>query len=791
MAIALAVVIPVAAFAVTSIGANIKLQPLTIRAVSQPSIVYDDCPRDKCGPNDVIATLSNNDYSVPLLSLSDVPPVVIKAVLDAEDRDFWHHGPIDLRSIIRAAEQDVAHHGIVQGGSTITQQLVKNEILTPKRTFSRKITEVIDSYRLFNKWSRSKILLQYLNTVYFGYGAYGIQAAAKVYFDTTIDQLNVAQAAFLAGLIRNPSIYSTQVFTYATVRRNEVIGQMVADHALSPSISVKQGDFYMAMPVPTVVYPPAATQYSPFVTQVVQYLLADPALGSTPSLRYNEVFRGGLRIHTTFDPALQADADAAVAKVLPNTGGKFTAALMVMNPDNSYVDALVPGNPASNQGYDVATGYGGSGRQPGSSFKGIVMAAALQNGFSPNDIVDGTSPCTFQMGGGQSPYIAHNAEAGYGYMSIQEALTDSVNCAFIRIGLAVGDAKIAKMGEEMGVNDPLGINPSLLGSPEHPLLGIPSIAIGSEAATPLEMASVYATIDDGGVYHTPVFVTKVYTPPTAGGQQLLNNTGKPGKRVMTSANAEIETQMLEQVVEYGTGTAAALPNRPAAGKTGTTDSFNDGWFVGFTPQLVAAAWMGDPAGEVPMYDVGGTAVYGGTYPAEIWHAFMLKALANQPVINFTAPLSSEVPAGGRYIQCGNGSSQGGAGSSWSASGGTIGDLAPTTCSLSGGNGGAGSGDYGSGSTSSSVPILDTVAPSTTAPGPASTSTTAPGSASTSTTPTSTVTTKPPPVSSTSTLAPSTTVTTLIFPTSTTAHHLGGADPAMRRGYRSNSQWVAG
>ncbi len=757
VALVLAVVLPVGAFAIQSAGSQIQLQPLHIHPIDQPSYVYDNCNPGKgsnhCNSSDIIATLSNNDFAQPVKSISDVPPIVIKAILSAEDHTFWEHGPIDVRSIFRAAEQDIIHHQIVQGGSTITQQVVKNEILTPQRTFQRKITELIDSYRLFNKWGRSKILLEYLNTVYFGYGAYGVQAAAHVFFGTTVDQLNGAQAALLAGMIRNPSLYDPISFPKnALFRRNSVINQMVSYTNLSPQISKAQGKFLKALPLPKVVYPPAQQQYSPFVTEVVQYLLSNPALGATPALRYHELFKGGLKIYTSYDPSLQAKAQAAVAAHLPNTNGKFTAALIAMNPANGYVDALVPGNPKSNLGYDVATGYGGLGRQPGSSFKGVVMAAALEQGIGPGDTVDGTSPCTFQMPGGQKPYVANNADSGFGIVTVQLALTDSINCAFIKIGLAAGDQRLVTMGEQMGINDPLGINPRLPGSPTNPLVPLPSMAIGSEDATPLEMASVYATIDDGGIYHTPVFVTKVVSPSTGGNQVLLNNTLNPGKRVLTLANAEIETQMLEQVIEYGTGTAAQLPNRPAAGKTGTTNQFTDGWFVGFTPQLVTAVWMGDPAGEVPMYDVGGITVYGGTYPAEMWQTFMSSALKGQPVLQFKSPPPSSIPAGGQYIDCGSFTSGSfGAPPTTSANGSpppSSSNSGPTTCLLTG----LSNPTTSTSSTSSEAPSSTTSSTSSTSTTPSSTTLTVPRSTTTSSSttfpPTSSTFTIPSPSSST-------------------------------------------
>ncbi|NNN11330.1 MAG: hypothetical protein HKL83_05640 [Acidimicrobiaceae bacterium] len=595
-------------------------QPVYLRPLAVPTVFLD-----RNGQK--LYTLGNGQFRSPV-TLNQVPKTTVRAILDVEDHTFYQHGAIDLRSIGRAIVVDATGGAGLQGASTITQQLVKQEVLTPQRTLSRKIKEVFIAFRLTHQLSKNQILQDYLNTVYFGEGAYGIQAAAETYFGEGVSHLDTAQSALLAALIEDPSgldpFYNP---SGAKFRRNLALKQMMEYGDLTKAeylLAIKQ-------PLPTVSHRTLPGVPSAFVAEVIRRLETEPRysfLGSTPTQRYQQLLVGGYTIHTTLDSTMQGYAEQAVKDRMPNTNGKFEAALVSVDPSNGQVRTLVSGNPASGAGgYDVVTGVGGTGRQPGSSFKPFVLMAALQQGYSPYDTIDGTAPCTFTVPNTKPyPYVANNAEPGFGLVSILKATADSINCAYIRLGINTGLTNVVSMAHLLGV--------------KSPLVPLPSMSIGSEDVNPLEMADAYATIDDYGVYHAPQFITSV---DGSNGQVLIQRTN-PGIRVASSQDAKVTIAVMEHVITQGTGTAAQL-GRPAAGKTGTTDNFTDAWFNGFTPQLVTAVWMGDPAGSVPMFDVGGIPVYGGTYPTEIWHEFMAKAMANQAPLNFKPPNLALIPPG--------------------------------------------------------------------------------------------------------------------------------------------------
>ncbi|HWC37158.1 MAG TPA: transglycosylase domain-containing protein, partial [Acidimicrobiales bacterium] len=622
LALGALVLVPVARLFAGATHNAAVAEPLQLRPLNVPSRVLDS-------KGNLLAVFQDADYRAPV-TLNQVPPTVVHAVLDAEDATFYQHGALDFRSILRAFKSDVSSNGILQGGSTITQQLVKNSVLNSQRNVNRKLREAVLAYRLEQQMTKDQILERYLNTVYLGNGAYGVQAAAQTYFGRDVGSLDAGQAALLAGVIRNPVGYDPLHHPVtATQRRNQVLDGMVANGHLTSA----QADYYRAVPVPTTVNQPATQQDNPFVAEVKASLtdVTDHRfdfLGTSSTERLNTLNKGGLSITTTLDPDAQRSADAAVAARLPDTGGKFTSAVVSMDPNTGYVRALVSGNPGSSHGYDVATGRGGGGRQPGSSFKPFVLMAALENGYSPNDSIDGTAPCTIQYPG-SGPYVANNAEPGGGVMNLWDATANSVNCAYIRLGVDVGLPKVADVAHRMGI--PAKVR----------LAASPSLSIGTYEVTPLEMASAYSTLAADGVHHAPSFVEKV----TDSANNVDFGGADKGDRVVSAQNARVVTQALQGVVQRGTGTAAALSDRPVAGKTGTTDNFANAWFVGYTPQLVTAVWMGSPAGLVPMTDVGGTSVFGGTFPARIFHDYMSSALSGQPVQDFTAPDSSQIGAG--------------------------------------------------------------------------------------------------------------------------------------------------
>jgi membrane peptidoglycan carboxypeptidase len=601
-------------------GAYIRSHSAPVILAAEParSVVYD---RD--GHVLAILDAGQNRNPVPYHS---IPRTLINAVVDTEDHAFFLHGAIDVRSLLRAASTDLASGQARQGGSTITQQLVKNTIVGPEKTLSRKMHEAVDAVRLQDTLTRRQILGDYLNTVYFGNGAYGVEAAAETYFGVPVALLRPAQSALLAGLIQDPGGYDPIVHPGAArVRRDTVLGLMATYHHLSRAEAARLSRAPLPNRVLGIAPPVGPSGY--FLQEVTQLLLDDPVLGATAEQRYKDLYEGGLRITTTLDPAMESAATAALHSELPDTNGRFTGALVAIDPTSGAVRALANGTTFATAQYDIATGRGGSGRPVGSSFKPFVLLTALTEGWTPGDVIDGAGPCTIDVSG-YRPYVAQNFEGeAFGRIDLASALAHSVNCAYLRLGATVGLSAVAAVAHDLGITSRLEPYPSL--------------PLGTEELTPLQMASAYATIDDGGTYHAPYFVQRIAT--SAG--RVLYRAPRRGVQVVPRFATEEAVAAMERVVTGGTGTAAALGDRVVAGKTGTTSNFADAWFVGFSAQLAAAVWMGSTSGEVPMTDVGGIAVAGGTYPARIWHDFMAAALAGAPAL----PLRTLQPAGGRLI----------------------------------------------------------------------------------------------------------------------------------------------
>jgi penicillin-binding protein 1A len=600
-----------------------------IEPLDRPSIMYDS-------QGHPMTTLALHDREIA--TLSEVPKVAINAVVATEDRTFFTNAGIDASSMARALISNVNSGQIAQGGSTITQQLVKNRYFrTPAKSLDRKLKEAAIAVRLTNEWSKDKILEEYLNTVYFGEGSYGIKAAARRYFDVPIEQLNLAQAAMLAGVIRDPT--GNDPFKHpeqALKRRADVLDKMVQQHYITKT----QEKIANVSPLPTVKPPDLPGPNDFYSVEVKDELLNNPqyGIGRTYTARYNNLFSGGLTIDTAYDPRLQMLATQSVQNILPQ-GTQFTAAMTVMDPTNGFVRAVVSG-----PGYQVSQAKlysnppdanGQGGRRPGSTFKAIDLATAIENGYSPDDVVNGTSPCQLNPAGVKAIDVAElhtaNAEPGGGEITLRTATQKSINCAFFRMGFALFPYKVVNMAER------LGLNPNRKPS----WVPIDLIGQGSLGVSPLDMATMYSTFADDGVRHDPSFITKV----TDRYGHVLYQAPTAGTRAIAPQVARTVTQMLQAVLTPGgTGSKAQLSGRSAAGKTGTDDGEANAWFVGYTPQLTAAVWMGNPNGQDPnnpvdqMKNVGGVGeVFGGTYPAEIWQAFMSAALAGQPAPSFIPP----------------------------------------------------------------------------------------------------------------------------------------------------------
>ena len=552
-----------------------------------------------------------------LVRYGAIPQVLVDAVLAAEDDRFFEHEGYDLRSILRAAVVNAREGEYVQGGSTITQQYVKNTFFrNPPKTLERKARELRLAIEVERLYTKEQILERYLNTVYFGGGAYGVKAAAQTFFGHGLESLSLREAALLAGVIRSPAAYDPRENPdRALARRNLVLSRMVETGAITERRAHKVSRKGLGVPEDP---PRVRTRQPYFVEAARRELLRDRRLGRSDNDRARALYKGGLSITTTLAPDLQRAAEDAVRGVL-NQPGDPEAALVAIRPKTGEIVAMVGGRSwkASQVNLALGTRGGGSGRQPGSSFKPIALAAALESGFRLEDKFE-SSPATFTLTGGE-PWTVRNAEGvGYGALPLGEALVHSVNGVYARLALQLGGATIASQAKQMGVRTKLS--------------SYPSIVLGSMEVSVLDMAAAYSTLANDGTAVRPTTIKSIRFPDG----RLLKSEPRVTRDVVSPGNAYLITKVMQQVVQRGTGRAADI-GRPAAGKTGTTNDYGDAWFVGFTPDLVAAVWVGYPHGRIPMTNVHGSRVYGGTLPAQIWRAFMLEAHETVPVHTFEVP----------------------------------------------------------------------------------------------------------------------------------------------------------
>jgi penicillin-binding protein 1A len=568
------------------------------------------------------------------LPLSKMSPWLPEATVAIEDARFWQHDALDYQGIFRAFYSDLASGQIVQGGSTLTQQLVRNLYIgDPQKTFSRKFKEACLSEKLFSqmqtrygKNARKQILAAYLNEVFYGRHAYGVEAASETYFSRSASKLNLSQAALIAGLPQAPTTYDPLVNPkLALERRTEVLQAMFKNGyitrwafrtARSKPLRLKPGHLYTRLQQPN------------FFGWATQQLAA----------RYgqNAVERGGLRVTTTLDPRLQALALHAAASVLHTSTDPATA-IVAIDPSTGAVKAMVDYLPDGRQlQFNLATQ---AHRSTGSAFKPITLATALDEGVSlystfygPSEIYITYPQC--QTNGGA--WDVHNSgDEAVGTVNLLSATAGSINTIFAQLIAKVGVSRVVQMAHWMGITTPSGPNAPYF----KPVC---AITLGSVGFTPLELTDVYATIASGGIHHAPQAFETVRGPNS----KVLGQISTSGREVLApNLDAEL-TYALQGVVTSGTGTAAYIPGRPVAGKTGTAENYQDAWFCGFVPQLATCVWVGYPAGEIPLLNVEGVGeVFGGTLPAEIWRDFMEPAVARLPVENFpTADLS-----GGTYI----------------------------------------------------------------------------------------------------------------------------------------------
>jgi penicillin-binding protein 1A len=582
------------------------------------------------------------------LKESEIAPVMKHAIIAIEDRRFYTNEGVDLRGIGRAFYQDVIQKRVVQGGSTITQQLVKNALAAQDdRTLFQKQREAALAYHLTHQWSKEKILNNYLNTIYFGNGAYGVEAAARTYFQSfhpgcdvkgdekCASDLAPQDAALLAGMVSSPSAYDPIAHPQAALeRRNVVLQRMFEQHFLTQA----QYDLARQQPIPERgdLQPPAEDTAYPYFTSWIKQQVVDRLGGGQDGAR--RAFEGGLTVQTTIDSELQDAAASAVSQWLPNTDGPRASVVAIEN-GTGKVRAMVGGDDYATAPFNLATQ---GQRQPGSAIKPFILAEALRQGISPNSVWP-SRKLQIDVPHSKEIFTVNNYEGAYsGSTTLARATTFSDNSVFAQVGIKVGTRRIARLAERMGIRSHISRNYAMT------LGGL------KDGVSPMDMAHAYETFASGGdlIYGTlspgadnarddvapgPVGIERITKREDGknvpielpSGDEAVNR--KERRNVLEHSVATEVGSLLQGVVRYGTGTRAQVAGTVIAGKTGTTEGYGDAWFVGWSPQYTVAVWVGYPNEFKAMEtEYQGQPVAGGTYPAGIFRTFMESALRIHP-----------------------------------------------------------------------------------------------------------------------------------------------------------------
>jgi penicillin-binding protein 1A len=592
---------------VSAVASDIAaLEPTKKNHVQQLGYIY-------ASDGKTVLAVLHGDESRVVVDSNEIAPVMKQAIVAVEDRRFWEHRGVDVKGIMRAVWADVRNQKLVQGGSTITQQFVKNTYTKRERTISRKLKEAALAWQLERRWSKDRILTAYLNTIYFGNGAYGIEMAARVYFHTHAADLTLPQAALLAGLPASPGAFDpVENPARARLRRATVLNLMVEQGLITRNDAIEANR--VRLPKAKDVHLPAGKSTQPYFAEYVKQQLV-PYYGS------GAVFGSGLRIYTSIDLDLQRLAENAIRQWLPDKQGP-AASLVAIDPRDGRVLAMVGGRNFHKSQFNLAVQ---GERQAGSAFKPFVLATALSQGISPQTTFT-SKPTVINLG--DKLWAVHNYENSYlGSIDLNDATTFSDNAVYAQLTAQVGPKNIAQMARRLGITSHLN--------------DYFAIGLGVNAVNPLEMARAFATFANGGqrvdgslLGNRPRAVLKVVDGNRVDRNQPVD------RRILDPGRSAVLTSMLENVVKSGTGKRAALSDRPAAGKTGTTENYGDAWFVGYTPQLVTAVWVGYPDKLLPMLNqFEGGPVAGGTFPALIWKSFETKALEKlgEPPAYFAAP----------------------------------------------------------------------------------------------------------------------------------------------------------
>ncbi len=562
-----------------------------------------------------------------IVGLDDISPIGPKAVLAVEDAQFYEHGPLDWTSLVRALLTNAATGEVVQGGSTITQQLVKNAITgDTAQTFQRKFQELALAIRVEQRYTKDQILALYLNDVYFANGIYGIGTAADFYFHVPASRLKLTQSAMLAGLIRSPNYYDPLVHPVkARIRRNVVLDRL-ADLGWVPQERIDR-----AKASPLGLAPDIGTlklQQPPFfVRYITGQIVADTdgefdSFGLTENARRRRLYEGGLRITTTLDPDWQAAAQSVAnepyRESVSNPNYSQTPDTSIVSVDNATgaIRTMLSGRDYQKDQLNLADAR----RQPGSAFKPFTLVAAFRDGIPPGSVFSTKSPLYLPEWTGNDCSCVSNAEGAgdAGYENLWGATKDSINVVFAQLILKVGPDKVVKAAHDMGIASELP--------------AVPSLTLGTADVTPIEMAAAYQTLANDGKHCESYAVSKVVDA-----DGVVYRHKPVCKQVVAPEIAHLVTAMLQGVVSGGTGTAAALGSWPVAGKTGTTQDYTNAWFVGYTRQVSTAVWVGFPGTPDPLSLYFGGSVFGGTLAAPIWHDYMLRVMAGMPAEGFPAP----------------------------------------------------------------------------------------------------------------------------------------------------------
>ena len=624
-----------------------SLPPANPEVKARVSRIYDAQGRE-------LASFRTFEQRVPVQP-KDIPDVVKQAVIASEDKRFYSHGGVDVQGSLRALWADVRDNEYVQGGSTITQQYVKEAYLTRERTLSRKLREAMIARYVDRELPKDEILYRYLSIVYFGDGAYGIGAASEAYFRKPVSQLTLSEAALLAGIIPAPSDYEPhhnpamaeerRLIVLRAMFEQKRITRQQFDEAVSQKIFICCDLGPPTVPA-TVVWrradPP--TEFPYFVDYVRRYVVAHHG--------EDALYRGGLRVQTTLDPRLQLLAQETVARQLEGTQPPLEMSIVSVEPPTGFVKALVGGRdfhaatgqvnlalgkctvqtpPLAPTDQPVCLDGGGTGRQPGSSFKPFTLAKALEKGITPEKVY--RSPSSYRICPGSQPGCVVRGGGGGGSSTLRSATWRSVNTVYVQVIQDAGVTDTAELAHRLGVTtvSPDGKLPD--GQPYSQLL-----TLGVAEVAPLDMAAAFGVFAARGTQSPATPIVKI---EDVNGKVLEDNTARQPKRVLDQAVADTVTDVTRGVISSGTGKAADI-GRPAAGKTGTAEDNADAWFVGFTPTLSTAVWMGYSDGRRPLLRIKGVSrVEGGTIPARTWKAFMSQAVSGVPVTDLDKPAPIE------------------------------------------------------------------------------------------------------------------------------------------------------